>query len=95
MKKERNQTIIFDCPRCGHSHTIDVNLDDWIDYVSGNGLAQDIFTYLTPTEREQMISNLCPSCQQIIFGFEDEEEEEDEGDDIYICMTESLGNNWW
>ena len=23
------------------------------------------------------------------------QEEEDEGDDIYACMVESLGDNWW
>jgi hypothetical protein len=30
-------------------------------------LAQDAFPYLSATEREQLISHICPDCQHDIF----------------------------
>ena len=51
---------------------------------------------LSATEREQLISDICPACQANLFG-EDLEEDEDEGDDISACMRESLEftGQWW
>jgi len=40
-------------------------------------LAQNAFPYLSATEREQLISHICPKCQDSIFG-SDEDEFEDE-----------------
>ena len=70
------------CPFCHTAHYVTVNMDDFWRWQDGE-LAQNAFPYLTATEREQLISQLCPKCQDSIFGGEDEEEWEDyEPDDI-------------
>jgi hypothetical protein len=46
---------------------VDVNetaYDNW----QGGELIQNAMPDLTPTEREQLISHLCPACQVKIFG---------------------------
>ena len=69
--------IMMQCPFCGKTHSVNVEFDAWLDYMDGE-LAQNAFPDLSPTEREQIISNLCPSCQDSIFGEVGAEEEEDE-----------------
>lgn len=54
------------CPFCGQVHDIFVNLVDYFDWRDGV-LAQCAFPYLTATEREQIISGICPDCQKDIF----------------------------
>ena len=54
------------CPFCGQVHDVFVNLVDYFDWEDGV-LAQRAFPYLTPTEREQIISSICPDCQKDIF----------------------------
>ena len=89
----RDLRIVCVCPFCGGEHSINVNTEDYLSWREGE-LAQSAFPYLTATEREQLISNMCPDCQAEIFGAEDEE---DEGDDICECMRESLESTgqWW
>lgn len=55
------------CPFCGESHSVNVAESDYINWQNGQ-LAQDAFPYLDATEREQLISHLCPKCQNDIFG---------------------------
>lgn len=90
---ERDTNIILVCPFCGGEHSVQVDCEDYLSYQCGE-LAQSAFPYLTATEREQIISGMCPHCQAEIFGDEDEE---DEGDDICECMRESLESTgqWW
>ena len=72
----RDLEIGFECPFCGKYHSVTVSSESWNAY--GNGaLAQDAFPYLTATEREQIISHLCPECQDDIFGDEDDDCDED------------------
>ena len=85
--------VLLICPFCGAEHSVMVEMEDYFAWQDGE-LAQKAFPYLSATEREQLISHICPECQDKIFGI-DEDEDEDEGDDIYLCMTESLGDNWW
>jgi endogenous inhibitor of DNA gyrase (YacG/DUF329 family) len=59
--------ILITCPFCGSTHSVTVNMNDWFDYQNGK-LAQNAFPYLNPTEREQLISNMCPACQKKVFG---------------------------
>lgn len=74
MEKERNLELVFNCPFCGKTHSLYVNFEDFIDYQNGK-LAQNAFPYCTATEREQIISHICPTCQDNIFGSEDDEED--------------------
>jgi len=54
-------TIITACPFCGHANEVAVNEDDYWDWQDGI-LAQDAFPYLSPDEREMLISGICPKC---------------------------------
>ena len=58
--------VSIHCPFCGAGHSVEVNETDYWDWDDGM-LAQDAFPYLTPTEREQLISHICPECQRDIF----------------------------
>ena len=55
------------CPLCGEDHAVEVNLAQYEAWQNGE-LIQNAMPYLTPTEREQLISGLCPKCQAKIFG---------------------------
>ena len=59
-------TIMKICPFCGQTHAIFVDLVDYFDWEDGIP-AQRAFPYLTATEREQIISGICPDCQEDIF----------------------------
>ena len=58
------------CPFCGKEHSVEAREHDLIAYNNGQ-LAQHAFPYLSSTQREQIISHICPECQEGIFGAED------------------------
>lgn len=55
------------CPFCGEEHFVEVREADFNAYNNGE-LAQRAFPYLSSTEREQIISHICPKCQEAVFG---------------------------
>lgn len=55
------------CPFCGEIHNVDVFEASYVMYMAG-AQAQDAFPYLSATEREQIISHICPRCQTWIFN---------------------------
>lgn len=57
------------CPFCHKAHELTVNLDNYLDWLNGMSI-QDAMPDLSATEREQLISEICPDCQQKIFGEE-------------------------
>lgn len=63
-------TIVTACPFCGHANEIAVNEMDYWDWKDGE-LAQNAFPYLSADEREMLISGICPSCWDRMFGGED------------------------
>lgn len=71
--KERNLDIQIRCVNCGKTHTVFVNNEDWEEYYNSEHrrYIQDIFPYLTPAERELLLSNVCPECWEDIFSDED------------------------
>ena len=73
--------VITYCPICGHAHEIEVNEDDYDDWKDGVLLAQDAFPYLPSDEREMLISGICPTCWDGMFGFGDNEDEEVDEED--------------
>jgi uncharacterized Zn finger protein (UPF0148 family) len=83
------------CPFCGKEHNVEVSESAFYEWQSG-ALIQNAMPTLSATEREQLISHICPTCQDKLFG-EDPEEDEDERDDISTCMRESLEftGQWW
>lgn len=60
-------TLEMMCPFCGQWHRVEVLKISCEMYMAGE-LAQDAFPYLSKTEREQVISHVCPDCQKNIFG---------------------------
>lgn len=63
----KNLTVVIGCPFCRKEHHVKVNEDAYYRWQNGE-LIQNAMPDLSPTEREQLISNLCPECQEIIFG---------------------------
>lgn len=58
------------CVFCKHIWEVTVNAEDADRYFDEGELVQNAFPYLTATERECLISNMCPACQDKIFGEE-------------------------
>lgn len=79
------------CPFCGEEHAVEVNLAQFDAWQSGKPI-KDAMPNLSATEREQLISHLCPKCQAEFFDSDKDDEEEE---DIFACEMESLGRNWW
>lgn len=86
--------ITIDCPFCGKEHKVEVSEKAFYEWQNG-ACIQTVMPTLSATEREQLISRICPSCQASVFCEDDAEE--DEGDDIDACMRESLEftGQWW
>ena len=59
--------IAIVCSFCREIHTVEVNLAQYKAWQNGE-LIQNAMPNLTPTEREQLISGLCPKCQAEMFG---------------------------
>ena len=87
--------IVRTCPFCNKVHSVNVISSDYRKWFCGD-LVQKAFPYLNSTEREQLISGMCPACQSSIFGEEDEDWDEGE-DDYNEAMAESLASTgqWW
>lgn len=79
MKTNNHEvTIVTRCPFCGHANEVEVNEMDYLDWSDGE-LAQVAFPYLSADEREMLISGICPTCWDEMFG-SDEEPDPDERD---------------
>lgn len=64
------------CPFCGATHSVLVDDASFLRWQAG-ALIQDAMPDLSPTEREQLISGLCPDCQADVFGSDDEPSDAD------------------
>lgn len=62
--------VVTQCPFCGRGNEVEVNETDYWDWEDGM-LAQDAFPYLSANEREMLITGICPTCQNKMFGEED------------------------
>ena len=68
----RDIRIEITCPFCGATHYVEVAERDYNNWLGGE-LAQKAFPYLSTTEREQLISHMCPKCQESFFGGESDQ----------------------
>lgn len=72
--KEVGVILEQECSYCGKKHSVRINkIKDYHDWQNGK-LAQFAFPYLDATEREELISNLCPECQLKFFGGDEDED---------------------
>lgn len=56
------------CPFCKARHFVLVPEEELAEYEMG-ATAQVAFKSLSATEREQIISHICPECQEKVFKF--------------------------
>ena len=74
MNGNRNTEIITRCPICGKQHKVLVREEDWELYNSPDRPhVQDIFPYLSPAERELLITGIDDECFNRMFEGEDYE----------------------
>lgn len=75
---ERNYELKVTCRMCKKTHTLKVRVEDYLTFDSPNRpLIQEVFPYLSPAERELLISGTCEECWKKLFPPETDEEEED------------------
>lgn len=55
------------CPFCGKVHTVTASVQGLRDWENGECI-QNALPELSATERESLISGICPDCQRDIFG---------------------------
>lgn len=67
------RTLTIACCHCGVEQSFDIFSVDYDDWQAGE-LAQIAFPYLSPGQREMMISETCDTCWDKMFGFGDDEE---------------------
>ena len=75
---ECDKVIKKDCVHCEKEFEIHVNKDDYKEWTDNGTLIQQAMPYLTPGERELLISGTCDECWDRMFGDNDEEEEVEE-----------------
>lgn len=57
----------LDCPICGCRHWVEVDEQEFEAWRGGMPI-QKAMPKLGATQREQLISQICPGCQRDIFG---------------------------
>ena len=60
-------TVKMNCVFCGCPHSVSVPSKGYQLWQAGE-LIQRAMPSVSPTEREQLISGICPDCQKKIFG---------------------------
>ena len=71
MMQLTDDTIEAQCLRCNATHVMMVNKNDLKRWEHG-ALIQDAMPYLTPDERELLISGICGTCFKQLFGEEED-----------------------
>lgn len=83
-------TISLTCPFCRSIHSVEVDPKAYRRWEAGE-LIQRAMPTLSATQREQLISRICPKCQESIFGAEDEEGYPDDGCDYEVGFDPYCG----
>lgn len=76
MKKinYKEVTVVTRCPFCGRANKVEVNENDYFDWDDGVNAAI-AFPYLSLSEREMLITGVCPKCWNAMLPPEPEEED--------------------
>lgn len=87
--KERGYELKVQCRMCRKTHSLMVGIEDYFMFEMPNRPhIQDIFPYLTPAERELLISGTCGECWEKMFSHLKDEDDEDYNDDEEDCYCE-------
>lgn len=73
MVTTNQQSCDIKCDHCGVTYNILADRNDIFDWLSGDKLIQDALAYLSPSERELLISNTCDICWKKMYGEDDAE----------------------
>ena len=78
MVAANNDVLEATCVHCGITYTILAKREDVASWMMGAGYIQDVLGYLSPAERELLISGTCDNCWKSMFGdnFDVDEDEE-------------------
>ncbi len=60
--------ISTSCPFCGEEHEILVNEQDYCAWMDDELALRDAFPYLSAEEREMLMSGICPTCWDSMWG---------------------------
>ena len=85
-------TVENRCPFCGKKVEVEVEHSQYVEWLNG-AMVQEAFPTLSATQREMLLTGMCPKCQDSIFGSGDEEDDdwEDADDFDSSCMNEEMG----
>lgn len=64
--------VLCVCPFCRKEETVRMAWSDYLAWHNGE-MIQNVTPYLSAAERETLISGLCPTCQDSIFGGDNDE----------------------
>ena len=67
MSKVRDTIMPVVCEECGEVFDIAVDFEDLLNWKAGE-LVQNAFPYLTPSERELLISQTCGDCWNQLYS---------------------------
>lgn len=74
------------CPLCGGLNKIRVKTTDWAEWLSGSPkYVQELFPYLSPEDREKIITGTCEACWGRMMT------EDDEGEAVHTCTAHEGG----
>ena len=79
--------VLATCRFCGTTHTLTVDINDYFNWQEGTHI-QDAMPYLTPAERELLISQTCQACWDKMFADDEEEEVFVSDEDGFITLSE-------
>ena len=66
-----NGHISVRCPLCNNCYEVPVDIEDFMNWDSDTVFVQDAFPQLTPAQREQLVTGICPTCWDTLFAEED------------------------
>lgn len=64
---ERKESYVLQCRMCGNPVKINIYPSDVEKYNTGKILVQHAFPYLSPADREMILSNTCGECWNRMF----------------------------
>jgi hypothetical protein len=73
MIASNQQAYDIKCDHCGVVYSILADRQDIFDWLAGDKYIQDALYYLSPAERELLISRTCDSCFNSFFPVDNEE----------------------
>ena len=72
-----DKILQLECAHCDYGEEITVPEADYDAWTGGMKLIQDVFDYLTPAQRELMLSNTCDTCWNKFFPNREEDDEDE------------------